>query len=185
MPAKTGNVFRDPDNPDRLLNPDNVIPSANMPNMKLGTMFRDEGTAGLSQNHDPAGELALRNARADPIPTPVVPEPIGDPVVTDADRAVAAVMDVDPEDVLDARPKLGPAFDEKTQAQTAAKEIETLRADLLAAKAARKSGGRDGKRADKWLHTVAETEYARPDGGRIQIKRLLSGMKIGRSRKSE
>ncbi len=195
MPAKTGNVFVDPDSIVRdektgkiisksVLNPENIIPDIGKPTMKLGKMFRDEGTAGLSQRYDPAAELALRDANAGPPdpPAPPAPEP------TDGDRAVAAVLDVEPEDVLADRPKLNPTFNEPsalTVSQEEVEELETLRADIMAAKAARKSGGEDGERAEAWLQTAAETEYARPDGGRLAIKRIFSGMKIGRPKETE
>ncbi len=148
-------------------------------------MFRDEGTAGLSQRYDPAAELALRDANAGP-PDPPAPAPAADP--TDADRAVAAVLDVEPEDVLADRPKLNPKFNEPgdvTLQQKEYEELETLRADIMAAKAARKSGGEDGERAKAWLQTAVASEYARPDGGRLAIKRIFSGMKIGRPKETE
>lgn len=187
MPSRTGNVFTDPDSivrddeghilSSRSLNPENVIPDDGKPTIKLGSMFRDEGTAGLSQNHDPAAELALRDARADPVPAPPPPEP------TDADKAVEAVTGDQPKDLIEERPKLGKAFDEQTPGQKEAAGLETLRADILAAKAAR--GGDGGDRAEAWLQTTTETEYGRPDGGRLAIKRLLAGMGIGRPKEVE
>ncbi len=171
---KTGQIIS-----SRPLNPENVIPDDGKPTMKLGSMFRDEGTAGLSQNHDPAAELALRDARAE-VPAPPPPtEP------TDGDRAVEAVTGDVPADLIPERPKLGTAFDEQTPGQKEAKDLETLRADILAAKSARDTEGDSGERARAWLQTVAETEYCRPDGGRLPIKRLLAGMAIGRPKKVE